>query len=229
MSITSRRRSVLGKFIRTTGRWLGLVLGVVIVAVLAGCDRLERAPAPRLGGTFSGVASDGRAVKISLAQKENAVVGQGKLGASAFGLSAITGPHGPVVINPEDGTSVVGSLTLSPSGKSLTLTGLGMPITLNRGGTPLPVAAGAFAGRYAAPESSALWLDLRQSGELLAGTGFVSGKPVAVVGRVTETNEARGSILFSDQSQTGVRVSLSDDEQTLSVRGLGGIMEMRRK
>jgi hypothetical protein len=89
--------------------------------------------------------------------------------------------------------------------------------------------AGAFAGRYAAGASDALWLDLEQSGELLAGTGFVSGKPVAIVGRITGANEARGSIPFSARSRNPVWVSLYDDGQTLRVRGLGETLEMRRK
>jgi hypothetical protein len=74
-----------------------------------------------------------------------------------------------------------------------------------------------------------LQLDLNQSADLLAGTGFVSGKPVAVVGRVTGVNQARGLLLFSDGSQNGVKVSLSSDEQTLSLRGVGGVIEMGRK
>ena len=229
MSIAWRRRSSFGTLIRNTVTYRGLVVGVLLAAVFVGCERPERAPAPRLDGTFSGATSDGRAVTISLAQEENTVIGQGKLGDKVVGLSAITAPHGPLVIIAEDGTSITGSITLSPSGKNVTLTGLGEPITLNRGGTPLPVTAGAFAGRYATPGSDGLRLDLEQSGDLLAGTGFVEGKPVAVAGRITAANEARGSLLFSDQSRSGVRAVLSDDGQTLSMRGLGGTLEMRRQ
>ena len=230
MSMTWRKRSLFGTFVRTTVKIPGLVAGVLFVAILVGCESPEqRVPAPRLDGTFSGTTSDGRAVTISLVQEENTVTGQGKVGDKVVGLSAITAPHGPLMIIAKDGTPIAGSISLSVSGKDVTLTGLDESITLNRGSTPLPVTPGAFAGRYATPGSDGLRLDLEQSGDLLAGTGFVEGKPVAVAGRITATNEARGSLLFSDGSRSGVRAVLSDDGKTLSVRGLGGTLEMRRQ
>lgn len=218
-----------GKSICTNVISIGFIVAVFFVAGVAGCARFERAPAPGFGGTFSGITNGGQAVSVSLAQEENTVIGQGKQGGRAFGLSAITGSHGPAVLMPEDGAPLAGTITLSPSGKQMILTGLGDSVTLTRGGTTLPVTKGVFAGRYATRGASNLWLDLKQSGDLLAGTGFVSGKPVAIVGRVVEVNEARGSILFSDRSQNGVRAFLSSDEQTLSLRGLGGTIEMRRQ
>jgi hypothetical protein len=74
-----------------------------------------------------------------------------------------------------------------------------------------------------------LRLTLAQEGDLMAGTGFVRDKPVAVTARVSGPNEARGSLLFSDSSQNAVTVTLSDDRRTLKVSGLGGVIEMERQ
>jgi hypothetical protein len=229
MSTISRNCPYFGKSIRVTGATAGLIVAALLVAMVSGCERLERSPSPRFGGTFSGTSSDGQAVTVSLTQAENTVIGQVRKGERTFSLSAIVGLHGPAVLMPEDGAPEVGTITLSPAGQSMTLNWMDSPIILARGGTPLPVASGSFAGRYSAPTPHMLRLDLDQSADLLAGTGFVSGKPVAVVGRVTGENEARGLLLFSDGSQNGVKVSLSSDEQTLSLKGVGGTIEMRRK
>jgi hypothetical protein len=202
---------------------------MLLAAAVTGCDTTERLPAPQLSGTFSGTTADGRTLTLSLAQESNTVIGQGKLGDQSFGLSAITAPQGTAVIIPASGTQLSGSVALAPAGDSLTLYGLGEPVELARGGTPLPVTGGPFAGRYKTRRPEEIWLQLEQSGDLLAGTGFVWGKPVAVAGWVTGPREARGSLLLSDQSRNGIKVSLSGDLGTLNVSGLGGTIAMRRQ
>jgi hypothetical protein len=229
MSIASTTSTLLTRYLATVSRCMGLSIALLLVIAVTGCDRTERLPPPQLSGTFTGATADGRALTISLAQDQNTVIGAGRLADQLFSLSAITAPQGPAVIIAAGGAQSSGSIALAPAGDSVTLYGLGEPVELARGGTPLPVTAGAFAGRYKARHPQRIWLQLEQSGELLAGTGFLWGRPVAVAGWVTGPREARGSLLLSDQSRNGVRVTLSADLSTLSVSGLGGTIQMQRQ
>ncbi len=201
----------------------------LLIGVLCGCDQMPREPPPKLTGTFSGTSEDGRPLSITLKQTENTVVGAGDWAGESFGLSALTSPQGPIVLTFAGGAAGRGYLALSLNGEAVTVRGFGAPVTLNRGGTPSAPASGGFAGTYEASGPRAVRLRLSQGEDLLAGTGYVNGRPVAVAGKVTEPNKARATVLFSDESRNGVYATLSDDGQTLSVRGLGGLIEMQRQ
>src|SRR3990170_1823760 len=198
------------------------ILAMLAIGIIFGCTPMIRQEPPKLSGTFSGSAPDGRPIKVTLIQDENTVTGRGLIGEKVFSLSAITSYHGPMVLSFGDGTVAPAYITLSPDGASATMKGMGLSIALNRGGEPLRAPSGPFAGRYANPGPPLLWLNLTQGGDLLAGTGFIDGKPVAVVGKVTAPNHATGTILFSDESQNRVKVVLSGDGRTLTIEGLGG-------
>ncbi len=202
---------------------------MLAIGIIFGCTPMIRQETPKLSGTFSGSTSDGHSVKITIIQDENTVTGRGLIGEKIFSLSAITSYHGPMVLSFGDGTVAPAYITLSPDGDSATMQGMGISIALNRGGEPLRATSGPFAGRYSNPGPPQLWLNLTQGGDLLAGTGFVEGKPVAVVGKVTAPNRAAGTILFSDESQNRVKVVLSGDGKVLTIEGLGGPIEMRRE
>jgi hypothetical protein len=202
---------------------------LITIVLIIGCTPMIRQEPPKLSGTFSGNTPDGRPIKVTLIQEENTVTGRGLIGEKIFSLSAITSYHGPMVLSFEDGTVVPAYITLSPDGTLATIRGLGIPLTVNRGGEPLRDLSGPFAGHYSTTGPPPLWLTLTQGGDLLAGTGFIDGKPVAVVGKVTGPNRAAGTILFSDESQNRVKVNLSGDGRILTIEGLGGIIEMRRE
>jgi hypothetical protein len=74
-----------------------------------------------------------------------------------------------------------------------------------------------------------VWITLNQWGDLLAGTGFDQGKPVAVVGRIIEPLNAMGTLLFSDESLMRIRATLSEDKGTLTIKGLGAPFHMKRR
>jgi hypothetical protein len=194
-----------------------------------GCAPLLREAPPTLSGTFNGTAADGRDVQLTLDQDENTVTGIGSLGGCPFSFSAITSFHGPVVINWADGRTSPGHATLSPNGATVTISGVGPPVTLDRGGEPLADSSGPFAGRFSASRPRLVWIDLSQWGDLLAGTGFDQGKPVAVVGKVIEPLHAKGTLLFGDESLIRVGATLSEDEGTLTVEGLGAPIHMKRR
>jgi hypothetical protein len=215
--------------IPTKPRPYALSVLLLSISLIPGCATLPRQEPPSLSGTFSGTAGDSRPVRVTLSQDADVVTGRGLVGARAFSLSGLTSWQGPIVLAFEDGPIEAAQITLSPDGTRATIRGWGPPFTLERGGPAVSAPSGVFAGRYSTERPSPLWLVLTQSGDLLAGTGFVDGKPLAVVGRVTGIRQAAGTLLFSDESQNRVRVILSDDGQSVTIQGLGSPIEMRRE
>jgi len=201
----------------------------LLIGVLCGCDQMSKESPPKLTGTFSGTSEDGRPLSVTLKQTKNTVVGAGDWAGESFGLSALTSPQGPFVLTFEGGSGGRGHLALSLNGEALTVRGFGAPVTLSRGGTPMAPASGGFAGTYSASGPRPVRLRLSQGEDLLAGTGYVNGRPVAVAGKIIEPDKARGTVLFSDESRNAVSATLSDDGGTLTVRGLGGLIEMQRQ
>ena len=184
---------------------------------------------PTLSGTFKGNAQDGRPVTVTFQQDEDTITGRGKIEDRAFSLSGLISWHGPIVLNYEDGSIKPAYVMLSADGGTVTLNSLGQSIILNQGGESQRAPSGPFAGRYNAIGPPYIWLNLTQGGNLLAGSGFVDGKPVAVVGKVIGVNSAVGTILFSDESQSRARATLSDNGRVLTVEGLGAPIQMRRE
>ncbi len=215
------------KSIRIKTHLLSTVLLSLLLIFFFGCTKMVREEPPTLSGTFRGDTGAGSPVTITFIQDENTITGRGKIGDRVFSLSGITSWHGPIVLNYEDGDIRPAYITLSPDGGIVTISGLGPSITLNHGGEPQRAPSGPFAGRYANTGPPQLWLNLTQGGNLLAGTGYVDGRPVAVVGKVTDVRKATGTILFSDESQTRVKVVLSGDGRTLTIEGLGAPIQMR--
>lgn len=202
---------------------------VIAIGIIFGCAPMLRQKPPTLSGTFRGNAQDGRLVTVTFQQDENTITGRGRIEDRVFSLSGLTSWHGPIVLNYEEGNINPAYVMLSADGETVTLNGLGQSIILNHGGEPQRAPSGPFAGRYNTIGPPPLWLNLTQGGNLLAGTGFVDGKPVAVVGKVTGVNSAIGTILFSDESQNRASVTISKDGRVLTVEGLGEPIQMRRE
>lgn len=202
---------------------------VWLIVCVFGCAAMNRVPSPQLNGTFSGTSNDGRRFSLTLQQKEHTVIGAGLWDDQEFGLSALTAPQGPMVISTAEGSPIPGHIALSPNGQTVTLIGLGDPIQLVRGGPPVDVLPGPFSGRFVIYKPLQIHLDLTQGGDLIAGTGYLDGKAVAVVGKVVAADRARGAVLYSDESRHRVSVSLSTDRRTLTIEGLGAPIVMKRK
>jgi len=206
-----------------------VIVWVLTLLIFLGCTPLIKQEPPALAGTFTGSTPDGRPIAVTLTQDENTVTGQGQMGDRVFGLSALVSFCGPAILMFRDGSVSTGNLTLSPDGATATVHGIGEPFTLQRGGETVGTPSGSFAGRYSTTGPPPLWLSLTQGGDMLAGIGFMNGKPVAVVGRTTGPMTATGSILFSDESQARVTVTLTEDAKILTVNGLGGPVTMMRQ
>lgn len=206
------------------------VLAVMACLVaLTACTAAVRHEAPNLSGTFVGNTPDRQPVTLTLIQKDITVTGNCLIGGRLCSISGITSHHGLMVITFEDGKTIPATVTLSPDTDTVTIQAMGKTLLVNRGGEPVRAASGPFAGNYKAQGPPALTLTLTQGGKLLAGTGFIDGRPVAVVGKVTGANQAAGSVLFSDESRNAVKASLSGDGRILTIRGLGDPIEMKRE
>lgn len=201
----------------------------LIYLIFSACASLALPVSPVLTGTFSGLTADGRAIRITFEQRAGTVIGRGVLAADAFEISALTAPQGPLILVFERGGVTRGEIALAPDGKTATIHGLGAPVTLRRGGEPISLAEGPFAGLYAAGMPAVVWLELQQTGELLAGTGYLQGRAVAVVAKISGPGEARGSALFSDGSRAGLVLMLSADGRQLRASAAAGIVEMERR
>lgn len=203
--------------------------GLILVMLFLGCATLEKKPPPTMTGSFNGNASDGRPVSAKFIQDENAVVGTGSLNGRRFALSSVASWHGPAVLVFEDGSRTEVEIIMSPDGRMMTIRGLGESLKLARTAYAADLPTGPFAGVFADSGDPSIWLNLSQAGELLAGTGYVDGKAVAVTGSASSPGEARGVLLFSDGSKMGVSASLSGDGGTLTIKGLGRPIEMKRR
>jgi hypothetical protein len=222
MQATGKPSSLLSPF----NVFISLCLGLVIAA---GCNSFVDPGPPSLSGTFRGTTADGRAVQVTLTQKKNSLTGMGRFADKTFSFAGLPSWQGPLVVNYEEGQSARGSFTLSADGKTLAILGMGPTFTLTRGGEPESVTAGPFAGHFGVDSPRPLWVKLTQADTLLAGTGFDDGKPVAFVGKVMEPRKARGTLLFPDQSQVRVTLRLSENQEVLTVSGLGGSLNLMKQ
>ena len=192
------------------------------------CDRFGSVT-PSLNGTFSGTAADGRRVSVTLEQSGQAVAGRGVDGDRSFAVSALVGWQGPVLLTFQDSAIATGSLSLRTDGSGISIRGLRQPVNLERGGEPATASGGAFAGRFSGTGPPEVAVALTQSGELIAGTGVLDGRAVAVVGRATGPDAAEGRLLFDDESHMQVRASLADDGRVLRLEGIGGNLALARR
>jgi len=225
----SFNRSRLSKYRFRAHSSVTRVFCLLVVILTLSCATLEKKPPPTMTGSFNGSASDGRPISASFVQDENAVTGTGSYNGRRFALSSVTSWHGPAVLVFEDGSRTEIQILLSPDGRTLTLRGLGESLKLGRTGYSAESSVGPFVGLFSDSGDPPLWLNLTQAGDLLAGTGYVDGKPVAVTGKTTSPTEASGVLLFSDGSRMGVRALLSADGGTLTIQGLGSPLEMKRR
>lgn len=208
----------------------GILITTILVDIfLLSCTSFHRRPIPVFTGSFQGNSAEGDAVLMSFEQEGNTIIGNGSLGGRKFSLSGIASWHGPVVVMFEDGTRATADLRLSVQGDRANVKGLGRAFDLNRVSGTAPESVGPFTGTYTNDGPPVVSLELKQEGTLLSGTGIVEGKPVAVVGIVSEAMNVRGILLFSDESERSVKATLSDGGRELVIHGLGGEVVMRRR
>lgn len=205
-----------------------LLVALLVVGCATGVRRVSVSPP---GNTFRGNTGAGLPLVVTLEPDDEGVRGFGSLNGRDFAVSGPMGWHGPAVLTFADGDSRPVYLTLAPNRASLEIEGLGAPLVLSTGGGGRAAGGGDFSGGYRSVRSSlsTVSLVLEQRGELLAGSGFVDGRPVAVVGRTTGPGEAEGTVVFADGSRGRLRATRSADGRKLTVEGLGGTVQLKRR
>lgn len=196
--------------------WAILIMAVTTSALMFGCSQDIEHKAPTLSGTFSSTLPDGKQMTLTLQQKKNIVSGHGKVDAKSFSVSGVTSIHGPLVVAFDNGHVENSTVVLSSRGRTVQLDWLGKKVALQRGGEPVEPSSGDFTGDYATNRPYPIEISITQKDKVLAGTGYITDKAVAVVGMVeSETMCARGSILYSDGSSARTRACLSSDKESL--------------
>jgi len=218
---------------RSRTRVFGSVAGALGIAafLVAGCAALPRNPAPTFDGTFNGETPDGRTVTVTFRQDADILVGEGRVAGRPFRVSGLASWHSPLLISDPRSPPRSGYATLSTNGDSLELEGVAGvdAVNLSRGGEPVSLETGPFSGTFVSTGLTPLHLRLSQGGNLVAGTGFFDGKPVAFVGRVAAPADVSGTVLFSDETRARVNGALSDGNDTLTVKGMGGPIILERR
>jgi hypothetical protein len=207
----------------------GWLVALCLLPVAFGCSPVAHRQLPPMSGSFHGVMADGAPLRLTVEQDGDRVTGFGRHGDRSFAFSGLPSRqvNGSCIF--DDRSVMPAAVVMSPDGQVLAVRMQGGETIMERGGEPVVNVPGPFNGRYASGGRSAASVRLLQDGVLLAGTGFVSGRPVAVSGRVVGEGEARGDIQFADESRQSVRVSLSGDRQQLTVTGIGAPIVMKRR
>ena len=171
---------------------------------------------------------DGKPLVITFNQNAHLVTGHGSLDGNPVSLSALVGLNGPALIVFNEGNMASAWMTLSPDGESATVQLRGNKISLKRGSISGYHASGDFSGSFQATGFPSFKLTLSQIDNLIAGTGLINGRAVAIAGKKTDHKYADCSLLFSDESCTKIAVILSEDSRSIQVKGLGNNVNLRR-
>ncbi len=205
---------------------------MLLVIGLIGCAPSLSVQRQTLVGPFSGATAAGEAVVVSFVEEAEAFRGEGSIGGAPIMVAGAVSWRGVGSLVHADGSAELVEVSLSADGERVILERQGQePLTLERGGTPPAGASGPFAGRYLAQveRASLAEVTLMQRGELLAGFGVVAGDPVGVSGRATGPGTASGVVTFSDGSQVRFQAELAADGGSLTVRGFGEPLTLRRR
>jgi hypothetical protein len=189
---------------------------VMASVFMVGCSPDTDHKAPNLAGTFSGILPDGKHMTITLQQDDNIVSGHGEVDSKSFSVSGVTTIHGPLVVAFENGHVETSNVVLSSRGRTAHVDWLGKKIALQRGGEPIESSSGDFTGKFSTNRPYPIQISITQKEKVLAGTGYITDKAVAVVGIVESGSMcANGRILYSDGSNASTKACLSSDKESL--------------
>lgn len=206
-------------------------MALALLSLAACVPRLGVRP-QALAGPFSGTTDDGQAVVVSFSERQEAFRGEGTIGGEGIVLAGAAGWRGVASLQSGNGVAELVDLTLSADGETLTLERPGRTaLELHKGGAPSPpLPPGPFSGSYRALRGRAPLAEvtLVQHGALLTGIGIVTEDPVGVTGRTTGPRQAEGVVTFLDGTQIAFEAELSAGGGSLSVRGFGEPVTLRR-
>lgn len=209
-----------------------LLLIFTISLIVLGCAATFVVEPQTGSGTFSGITPEGHSIVVTLKQEGQAFKGEGTINGEPIVLAGPLAWSAVGSLTRSDGSFSSVKVSLSADSEVLTIERLGRPaVVLNRGGTPVQLPSGPFSGSYRAVRGGTVLAEatIVQSGPLVSGVGIITGDPAGINGRVTAPNKVAGVITFLDESQVFFEAELSADERSVSLRGFGPPINLRRK
>lgn len=210
---------------------LGLAVNLAAAVLAAGCAPALRVTPPTPTGTFRGATASGDELILTFTEHGQAFRGEGTAGAEPVAVAGAVGWRGVGTLVRADGETVGVDLRLSADGETLVMeAGAAAPVVLTRGAPASPPEPGPLSGRYRTTTPGGLDAEttLVQSGALLSGAAVIAGDAAGVSGRMIEPDRAEGVATFLDGSQVRFEAVVAADRRSLTVRGFGRPLRMRR-
>jgi hypothetical protein len=222
------RRMIIGQNLKIAV--LSLILAIGLMA--SGCARGFKVAPQTVTGTYQGVTGDGGAIIVTLDERGQAFRGYGTVDGEPVVLAGALSWNAVGSLTASKGSSSIVSLNLSANNEKLTIRPMGQPaMVLVRGGSPIILPPGPFSGSYQAVQQGARLAEatIVQNGPLITGVGVILGDPAGITGQVTAPHTAEGVLTFLDKSRLRFEIELSEDGRSVTVRGLGAPVNLRKR
>jgi len=200
------------------------LLYLIVSLVLPGCAKKTEISTQSVDGTYSGVTEDGKPITLTIDQVKRGFMGQGTIDGKPVVISGVQIWSATGAFSNSDGTSNLVKLYLEPGSDNLIIESLGGPQTiLSSGGVLVTLPSGPFSGKYKVKGEGEGFASAKitQVSSLIVGTAKISDRFASITGNVVETNRAKGTITYIDESQVYFEAVLSPDGQNITFSGLG--------
>jgi hypothetical protein len=207
------------------------ITAIILIPIVLGCAPKHDIKTQTVSGTYSGLTRDGEPIKLTVEQVEHGFSGQGTVNGEPLAISGVNIWAATGTITYSNGSSSMVRLGLTPGNENLIIESVGQKeIILSSDGTPVVLPSGPFTGNYrtTGEESSLGEATIVQVGSLITGTAEIFDQFTSITGRVTEPNEAVGTITYIDESQVSFEAKLSADGDTVTFFGMGAPITLER-
>lgn len=183
-------------------------------------------------GTYSGVTRDGGSIVVTVEQEGQVFRASGSIDGEPIALAGPMSWSAVGSLTRADGSSSLVRVGLSADSQVFTIERPGQPaMVLNRGGTVVAQPPGSLSGSYRAVQEGTLLAEATvvQNGSLISGVGVILGNTAGITGHVTAANRVEGVLTFLDESQIDFEAELSGDGRSITLRGLGAPISLRKR
>jgi hypothetical protein len=219
---------ILGQTVKISALLLIFHIGLMV----SGCAHEPKVAPQSVTGTYQGATGDGKAITVTLEEYGQAFKGHGTVDAEPVVLAGAISWNAVGSFTDSKGSTSIVSLNLSPDNEKLTIQPMGQPaMVLARGGAPIINQPGPFSGSYQAVRQGARLAQatIVQNGPLITGVGVMLGDPAGITGQITAPRTAEGVLTFLDKSRLRFEIEQSEDGRSVTVRGLGAPMNLRKR
>jgi hypothetical protein len=195
--------------------------------LIAGCSSVVEMDPVASTARFTGHTDKGESVHVTLTLRDDSAVGRGELNGKPFVLSAVRCWQGKGTLGFVDGTTSPVTIELAQDQNGLLLTSQNGEGQLTRSGDAEAEWGKELSGEFASDSEIPLRVNLLQMNDMIVGTGYHAGQPVAVNG-TRKDKQVIATLAFADESLRRVSADVANDGNTLVVSGLGASIELRR-